>query len=63
MTGLLALRRGISFGGALDDDRPDAGRWLREAHFEAVRLEPYMLGGRLWAMVYFQGASKPCVRP
>src|SRR4051812_28209034 len=32
-----SLGRGISFGGALDDDRPDGGRWLREAHFDAVR--------------------------
>jgi endoglucanase len=36
MTGPLARQRGISFGGAFDDDRQDGGRWLREAHFEAV---------------------------
>jgi SAM-dependent methyltransferase len=40
-------------------------RWkeLFETHLETVRLEPYMLGGRLWAMVYFQGVAKRCVSP
>jgi beta-glucosidase len=37
MTGPQWLGRGISFGGALDDDRPNAGRWLVEAHFDAVK--------------------------
>lgn len=36
----------------------DEWKHLFEAHFETVRLEPYMLGGHLWAMVYFQGAAK-----
>src|SRR3954454_3253246 len=37
MTGPQWLGRAISFGGALDDDRPNAGRWLVEAHFDAVK--------------------------
>lgn len=44
--------------------RLDRGRHARtlaawqarfERHFEPVVMEPYMLGGWLWAMVYFQG--------
>ncbi|MEO5897266.1 MAG: class I SAM-dependent methyltransferase [Vicinamibacterales bacterium] len=34
-----------------------------ERHFEPVVLEPYMLGGRLWAMVYFRGRAKTCISP
>jgi endoglucanase len=30
------LGRGVSFGGALDDDRPGAGEWLGDAHVDAV---------------------------
>jgi SAM-dependent methyltransferase len=41
----------------------DAWKRLFEAHLATVQLEPYMLGGRLWAMVYFQGVSKRCVSP
>ena len=44
--------------------RIDRGRYPRsleawqvrfERHFRAVAMQPYMLGGWLWAMVYFQG--------
>jgi endoglucanase len=31
------LGRGISFGGELDGDVPDAGPWLEERHFDVVK--------------------------
>ena len=34
-----------------------------ERHFEPVFLEPYMLGGPLWAMVYFRGKGRACASP
>jgi SAM-dependent methyltransferase len=37
----------------------EAWRARFERHFEPVVMEPYMLGGWLWAMVYFQGGP-PC---
>lgn len=49
--------------------RLDRGRHARsieswrtrfEQHFEPVVLEPYVLGGWLWAMVYFQGGARTC---
>ena len=35
-------------------------RWIEllSAAFEPVVVEPYMLGGRLWSMLYFQGRVK-----
>jgi SAM-dependent methyltransferase len=50
--------------------RMDRGRYARrlavwrailDAHFEPVSVEPYALGGGLWAMVYYQGKSRSCV--
>jgi SAM-dependent methyltransferase len=50
--------------------RMDRGRYPRrlaawrdilDAHFEPVSVEPYALGGGLWAMVYYQGKSRSCV--
>ncbi len=49
--------------------RLDRGRYARslgtwrdlfEGCFDPVHVEPYMLGGRLWAMVYFQGRARSC---
>ena len=37
-----------------------AWRTRFERHFEPLLLEPYPLGGGLWAMVYFQGETKRC---
>jgi len=48
--------------------RLDRGRYARgiqawqdllERHFEALSVEPYILG-RLWSMLYFQGTTRPC---
>jgi SAM-dependent methyltransferase len=37
-------------------------RWVElfSAAFEPVFIEPYMFGGPLWSMIYFQGRVKPC---
>ena len=49
--------------------RLDRGRHARsieawqtrfERHFESEVMEPYMLGGPLWAMVYFRGKAGTC---
>jgi len=49
--------------------RLDRGRHARsiqdwqtrfERHFEPIVVEPYMLGGWFWAMVYFQGGARTC---
>lgn len=49
--------------------RLDRGRYARtvdawqerfERHFKPVALEPFMLGGGLWAMIYFQGGAPTC---
>ncbi len=49
--------------------RLDRGRHARsieswkvifERHFEPVLVEEFVLGGWLWAMVYFQGGSRTC---
>ncbi len=49
--------------------RLDRGRHARsieswqtrfERHFEPVVLEQFVLGGWLWAMVYFQGGARTC---
>jgi SAM-dependent methyltransferase len=39
----------------------DAWRALFAAHFEPLSVEPYLLGKRLWAMLYFQGRARRCV--
>jgi SAM-dependent methyltransferase len=39
----------------------DAWRELFASHFEPLSVEPYLLGKRLWAMVYFQGRARRCV--
>jgi SAM-dependent methyltransferase len=31
-----------------------------ERHFDPVVMQPYMVGGRLWAMVYFRGGVRAC---
>jgi SAM-dependent methyltransferase len=38
-----------------------AWRELFDAHFEPVSVKPYQYGGRLWAMVYYQGKARSCV--
>jgi SAM-dependent methyltransferase len=38
----------------------DAWRTRFERHFDLVAMEPFMLGGWLWAMVYFQGGAPRC---
>jgi SAM-dependent methyltransferase len=47
----------------------DRGRYARsltawqtrfDRHFTPVLMQPYMLGGILWAMVYFQGGARKC---
>ncbi len=38
----------------------EAWKALFERHFEPVALEEFVLGGWLWAMVYFQGGSRTC---
>jgi SAM-dependent methyltransferase len=47
--------------------RLDRGRYARrltawgelfEAYFEPVAVEPYVLGGGLWSMLYFQGKAR-----
>jgi SAM-dependent methyltransferase len=38
----------------------DAWRTMFSDHFEPVEFEPYHYGGGLWAMVYFQGRTRPC---
>ena len=49
--------------------RLDRGRYARsveawetrfERYFEPVVVEPFMLGGWLWAMIYFQGGARTC---
>ena len=35
-----------------------AWRALFDAYFEPVAVEPYMLGGGLWSMLYFQGKAR-----
>jgi SAM-dependent methyltransferase len=35
-----------------------AWRELFDAYFEPVAVEPYMLGGGLWSMLYFQGKAR-----
>jgi endoglucanase len=60
LTGLLALgRHGISLGGALDDDRPDGGRWLRAAHFEAIRTAGFETVRLPVKWSAHQGAERP----
>jgi SAM-dependent methyltransferase len=50
--------------------RLDRGRYARPlatwrelfaAHFEPVAIEPYVYGGGLWSMVYFEGKTRLCV--
>lgn len=36
----------------------EAWRTLFERHFQPVTTEPYMLGGVLWSMIYFQGTAR-----
>jgi len=37
-----------------------AWRELFTAHFEPVAVEPYVYGGGLWSMVYFEGKTRSC---